>query len=254
MRRRLPDRRAVQCRRRCRGLGVNRMQQVESVCPYCGVGCQVTYNVKDNRIMQVDGRDGPANESRLCVKGRYGFDYGAHPNRLTKPLIRREDAPPKSGDLVLDPADPYTAFREASWEEALDCAAGGLKRIRDEHGPRSLIALGCAKGSNEEAYLVQKLVRTGFGSNNIDHCTRLCHAGSVVALGHCIGSGAVTLPVRDVMHADCVFLIGANPTINHPVAATWIKNAIDQNGMKLIIGDPRLQQMSRRAYMHMQFT
>src|SRR5699024_11085947 len=101
---------------------------------------------------------------------------------------------------------------------------------------------------------VQKLVRTGFGSNNIDHCTRLCHAGSVVALGHCIGSGAVTLPLRDVMHADCVFLIGANPTINHPVAATWIKNAIDQNGMKLIIGDPRLQQMSRRAYMHMQFT
>lgn len=229
------------------------MKQVESVCPYCGVGCQVTYNVKDNAVVQVDGRDGPANESRLCVKGRYGFDYGRHPNRLTKPLIRRDDAPPKSGDLVLDPANPLEAFREASWEEALDLAGGELKRIRDQHGPKSLVALGCAKGSNEEAYLVQKLVRTGFGSNNIDHCTRLCHAGSVVALGHCIGSGAVTLPVRDVMHADCVFLIGSNPTINHPVAATWIKNAIDQNGLKLVIADPRLQQLSRRAFMHLRF-
>ncbi|MDN5875031.1 MAG: molybdopterin-dependent oxidoreductase, partial [Sinobacteraceae bacterium] len=212
-----------------------------------------TYNVKDNAVVQVDGRDGPANESRLCVKGRYGFDYGRHPNRLTKPLIRRDDAPPKSGDLVLDPANPLEAFREASWEEALDLAGGELKRIRDQHGPKSLVALGCAKGSNEEAYLVQKLVRTGFGSNNIDHCTRLCHAGSVVALGHCIGSGAVTLPVRDVMHADCVFLIGSNPTINHPVAATWIKNAIDQNGLKLVIADPRLQQLSRRAFMHLRF-
>ncbi|HEU4856521.1 MAG TPA: formate dehydrogenase subunit alpha [Rhodanobacteraceae bacterium] len=230
------------------------MKQVTTVCPYCGVGCRVKVNIEDNHIVGVNGAHGPTNEGRLCVKGRYGFDYYRHPNRLTKPLIRRKDAPPKSADLVLDPANPLAAFREASWDEALDFAGNGLARIRDARGPQSLVALGCAKGSNEEAYLVQKLVRTGFHNNNIDHCTRLCHAGSVVALGQCIGSGAVTLPVRDVMDADCVFLIGSNPTVNHPVAATWIKNAIDQHGLKLIIGDPRLQQLSRRAFMHLQFT
>src|SRR5699024_4506108 len=126
-------------------------------------------------------------------------------------------------DLVLDSANPLEAFREASWEEALDAAGSGLKSIRDQHGPRALAGFGCAKGSNEEAYLFQKLVRTGFGSNNVDHCTRLCHAGSVAALLHCIGSGAVSNPARDVMKADVLFLIGSNPTINHPVAATWIK-------------------------------
>ena len=230
------------------------MKQVTTVCPYCGVGCRVKLNVRDNDIVVVNGAHGPTNEGRLCVKGRYGFDYYRHPNRLTKPLIRRKDAPPKSADLVLDPANPLAAFREASWDEALDFAGGGLKRIRDQYGSKSLTALGCAKGSNEEAYLVQKLVRTGFGNNNIDHCTRLCHAGSVVALMQCLGSGAVSLPVRDVMKAETVLLIGSNPAVNHPVAATWIKNAIDQNGMKLIIADPRLQSLSRRAFMHLQFT
>lgn len=230
------------------------MKRVSSVCPYCGVGCQVAVMVEDNRIVTVNGARGPANEGRLCVKGRYGYDYSRHPNRLTKPMLRRQDAPPKSADLAIDPANPWEVFREASWEEALDFAAAGLKRIHDQHGPHALAALGCAKGSNEEAYLVQKMVRTGFGSNHIDHCTRLCHAGSVVALGHCIGSGAVTLPVRDVMDADCVFLIGSNPTINHPVAATWIKNAVDQHATKLIICDPRLQDLSRRAFMHLQCT
>ena len=229
------------------------MQRVASVCPYCGVGCQVFYNVKDNNILTVDGRNGPANESRLCVKGRYGFDYVKHPNRLTKPLIRRVDAPPKTADLMLDPAKPLQAFREASWEEALDFAGGELKRIRAQRGNRALAGFGSAKGSNEEAYLFQKLVRTGFGSNNVDHCTRLCHAGSVVALLQCIGSGAVSNPVRDVMHSEVVLLIGSNPTINHPVAATWIKNAIDQNGLKLIVADPRQQELSRRAYINLQF-
>src|SRR5699024_7179320 len=144
-----------------RRIGSRTMQRVASVCPYCGVGCQVFYNVKDNNILTVDGRNGPANESRLCVKGRYGFDYVKHPNRLTKPLIRRDDAPPKAAGLELDPANPLAAFREASWEEALDVAANGLSRIRDQHGPKALAGFGCAKGSNEEAYLVQKLVRAG---------------------------------------------------------------------------------------------
>ncbi len=226
-------------------------KQVESVCPYCGVGCQLTYNVKDDRILFVEGRDGPANHGRLCVKGRYGFDYAHHPQRLTKPLIRRADAS-KTGDFVMDPDRVMDIFREASWEEALAFAGGGLKNIRDSYGKKSLAGFGSAKGSNEEAYLFQKLVRIGFGSNNVDHCTRLCHASSVVALLEGIGSGAVSNPVMDVTRADVVFLIGANPTVNHPVAATWIKNAV-QNGTRLVVLDPRRSDLARMAHRFLQF-
>jgi formate dehydrogenase major subunit len=226
-------------------------KQVESVCPYCGVGCQLTYNVKDDKILFVEGRDGPANEGRLCVKGRYGFDYAHHPHRLTKPLIRRTDAP-KKGDFVMDPSNVLDVFREASWEEALALAGGKFKDIRDKHGKKSLAGFGSAKGSNEEAYLFQKLVRTGFGSNNVDHCTRLCHASSVVALLEGIGSGAVSNPVMDVVKADVIVIIGANPTVNHPVAATWIKNAV-QNGSKLIVLDPRRSDLARMAHRFLQF-
>jgi len=226
--------------------------RVDSVCPYCGVGCQLTYHVKNDHILYVTGRNGPANEGRLCVKGRYGFDYARHPQRLTTPLIRRDDAPPKSADSSLDPEDVYTVFREASWEEALDVAAGRLRDIRDHHGRRSLAGFGSAKGSNEEAYLFQKLVRTGFGSNNVDHCTRLCHASSVAALLEGIGSGAVSNPVKDVLHAEVVFLIGANPTVNHPVAATWIKNAV-RRGTRLIVADPRRGELARLADYVLQF-
>ncbi len=210
---------------------------VDSVCPYCGVGCQLTYHVKDNRIVYVSGRDGPANHKRLCVKGRYGVDYANHPHRLIKPLIRRSDVP-KSGDFTMDPANPLTTFREASWDEALDFAATGLKRIRDRDGPQALAGFGCAKGSNEEAYLVQKMVRAGFGTNNVDHCTRLCHASSVAALLECVGSGAISNPVADVRNADVAFLIGCNPVVNHPVGATWIKNAA-RRGTTLIYANPQ---------------
>ncbi|WP_395399272.1 formate dehydrogenase subunit alpha [Pseudoduganella sp. UC29_106] len=228
-------------------------RKVDSVCPYCGVGCQLTYNIRNDRIQYVEGRDGPANSSRLCVKGRYGFDYAHHPHRLTKPLIRREDAPPKSGDFTMDPDRVLEVFREASWEEALALAGGGLAKIRDTHGGKALAGFGSAKGSNEEAYLFQKLVRTGFGSNNVDHCTRLCHASSVAALLEGIGSGAVSNPVRDVMKAEVVILIGANPTVNHPVAATWIKNAA-REGMKLVVCDPRRSDLARTAHRYLQFT
>ncbi|HEX8615080.1 MAG TPA: formate dehydrogenase subunit alpha [Telluria sp.] len=226
-------------------------KQVDSVCPYCGVGCQLTYNIKDNKILFVEGRDGPANRERLCVKGRYGFDYANHPHRLTVPLIRRLDAP-KSGDFTMDPARVLDVFREATWEEALDAAGGALARIRDTHGKRALAGFGSAKGSNEEAYLFQKLVRTGFGSNNVDHCTRLCHASSVAALLEGIGSGAVSNPVMDVTLAEVVIVIGANPTVNHPVAATWIKNAI-KNGTKLVVCDPRRSDLARSAHRYLQF-
>ena len=226
-------------------------KQVASVCPYCGVGCQLTYNVKDDKILFVEGRDGPANRERLCVKGRYGFDYAHHPHRLTVPLIRREGVP-KYGDFVMDPDHVMEVFREATWAEALELAGGKLAKIRDEHGGKSLAGFGSAKGSNEEAYLFQKLVRTGFGSNNVDHCTRLCHASSVVALLEGIGSGAVSNPVIDVIQAEVVLLIGANPTVNHPVAATWIKNAI-RNGTKLIVCDPRRSDLARVAHRFVQF-
>jgi formate dehydrogenase major subunit len=226
-------------------------RSVETLCPYCGVGCQLTYHVKDNHIVRVEGRDGPANRDRLCVKGRFGFDYAHHPHRLTRPLIRRADVP-KRPDFTLDPANPFTAFREASWEEALALGGGTLRKIRDTHGPQALAGFGSAKGSNEEAYLFQKLVRTGFGTNNVDHCTRLCHASSVAALLEGIGSGAVSNPVMDVMQAEVVLLIGANPVVNHPVAATWIKNAV-KNGTKLILADPRRSELARHATHYLQF-
>ena len=226
-------------------------KQIESLCPFCGVGCQLTYNVKDNKILYVEGRDGPANQGRLCVKGRYGFDYAHHPHRLTVPLIRRSDAP-KRGDVEMDPSRVMEFFREASWEEALEYAGGKLATIRDTYGKRSLAGFGSAKGSNEEAYLFQKLVRTGFGSNNVDHCTRLCHASSVVALLEGIGSGAVSNPVMDVVKAEVIVIIGANPTVNHPVAATWIKNAV-ANGSKLIVMDPRRSDLARMSHRFLQF-
>ncbi len=226
-------------------------KQVDSVCPYCGVGCQLTYNVKDNKILYVEGRQGPANLGRLCVKGRYGFDYAHHPHRLTRPLIRREGVP-KSGDFTMDPDRVLDVFREASWEEALALAGGRLAAIRDAHGGAALAGFGSAKGSNEEAYLFQKLVRTGFGTNNVDHCTRLCHASSVSALLEGIGSGAVSNPVMDVTRAEVIVVIGANPTVNHPVAATWIKNAV-KNGAKLIVMDPRRSELARHAHRFLQF-
>ena len=227
-------------------------RKVDSVCPYCGVGCQLTYNIKDDKLLSVEGRPGPANQSRLCVKGRFGFDYIHHPHRLTVPLIRKEGVS-KQDMENLDPANPWTHFREASWEEALERAAGGLKTIRDRDGGAALAGFGSAKGSNEEAYLFQKLVRAGFGTNNVDHCTRLCHASSVAALIEGIGSGAVTAPFMAALDAEVIVVIGSNPTENHPVAATFFKNAA-KKGAKLIVMDPRGQALQRHATHMLRFT
>ena len=224
-------------------------REVDSVCPYCGVGCQIRFKVKDNRIRYVEGIDGPANENRLCVKGRFGFDYIEHPHRLTKPLIRRADAPAKG--LNVDPGNLMTHFREASWDEALDAAAGGLARLRDQKG--SYVAgFGSAKCSNEEAYLFQKLIRQGFGHNNVDHCTRLCHASSVAALLENVGSGAVTATFNEIENADVAIVIGANPVENHPVAATYFKQFAKRGG-KLIVMDPRGVGLGRFATHRLQF-
>src|SRR6202795_1394691 len=226
-------------------------REVHSVCPYCGVGCQLTYHIKNDKLLHVTGRNGPASQNRLCVKGRFGFDYVHNAQRLLKPMIRREGVP-KVPHEEIDPANPWTHFREASWDEALDRAASGLKKIRDRDGPKGLAGFGSAKGSNEEASLFQKLVRTGFGTNNVDHCTRLCHASSVAALMEGVGSGAASAPFAAAMDAECIIVIGANPTVNHPVAATFIKNAA-KNGAKLIVMDPRGQSLSRHATKHLAF-
>ncbi len=226
-------------------------RKVDSVCPYCGVGCLLTYHVKDDKIFRVEGREGPANFSRLCVKGRYGFDYVNHPQRLLKPLIRKEGVP-KGLNEFFDPGNPAKMFREASWEEAMQLATGGLQKIKSELGGAGLAGFGSAKGSNEEAYLFQKLVRTGFGTNNVDHCTRLCHASSVAALLEGLGSGAVSNQVEDVKEAEVFLVIGSNPASNHPVAATFMKNAI-KNGKKLILLDPRRTDIARHATHFLQF-
>jgi formate dehydrogenase major subunit len=226
-------------------------REVDSVCPFCGVGCLVTYQVKDEKIISVKGREGPANEGRLCVKGRFGMDYIHSPDRITQPLIRKAGVAKELG-LIDGHTDWREVFREATWEEALDLATQPLNALRDQHGPKSLAGFGSAKGSNEEAYLFQKLVRTGFGSNNVDHCTRLCHASSVAALLEGVGSGAVSNPVRDVEHSDLIIVIGSNPTNNHPVAATWMKNAA-QRGTRIVLADPRITDIGRHAWRTLPF-
>jgi formate dehydrogenase major subunit len=223
--------------------------EVESVCPFCGVGCQISLKVKDGKIKYVDGIDGPANQNRLCVKGRFGFDYVDHPHRITKPMIRRDDAPAKG--LNVDPANPWTHFREASWDEALDLAAGGLAKLREDTGKR-VAGFGSAKCSNEEAYLFQKLIRQGFGHNNVDHCTRLCHASSVAALMENVGSAAVTATFNEIENSDVAIVIGANPIENHPVAATYFKQFAKRGG-KLIVMDPRGVGLARFATHRVQF-
>ncbi len=222
-------------------------ESFNTVCPYCGVGCQTKVHIKDNKILYVDGRDGPANENRLCVKGRFGFDYIHHKDRLTKPLIRRDGIPKSETDMQRPMSEIGDVFREATWDEALDMAASGFKRIRDTWGSSALAGLGSAKGSNEEAYLFQKLIRQGFGTNNVDHCTRLCHASSVAALMEGLNSGAVTAPFTAAADSDCIIVIGARPAENHPVAATYLKQAA-KRGAKLIIMDPRNQQSGLARY------
>jgi formate dehydrogenase major subunit len=237
-------------------------RSVDSVCPYCGVGCAIRYFIDEpkNRIRYADGRESPVNHERLCVKGRFGFDYTSHPERLGTPLIRKESSYPKGplstevrgerrrrpGGLVdYDEVLPH--FREATWEEALDLTGARLVEIRDRDGPGALAGFGSAKCSNEEAYLFQKLVRAAFGTNNVDHCTRLCHASSVAALLETIGSGAVTNVFGDVRNADVALIAGSNTTGNHPVAATFVKQARKSGRTKLIVVEPRRIEMADHA-------
>ncbi len=239
------------------------LRQVDTVCPYCGVGCALTYHVDDgeNAVAFVDGRDQPGSQRRLCVKGRYGWDYSRSPQRLATPLIRRAESYPKgalSSDVrgegrgrrkpggFVDYAEVMPHFRQASWDEALDMAASRLKSIHGEHGPGAIAGFGSAKCSNEEAYLFQKLIRAGFGTNNVDHCTRLCHASSVAALFEGIGSGAVSTTYGDIANADVALIAGSNTTANHPVASSFFKQA-RRRGTKLLVVDPRREKMADHA-------
>ena len=215
---------------------------VDSLCPYCGVVCQVRYHLDGGRIRWAEGIDGPSNRGRLCVKGRFGWDYASHPERLTTPLVRREDAP-----KTPDPDHPMARFRKSSWDEALDRAAHGLLQIKARHGPQALGGFGTAKGSNEEGYLFQKLVRMGLGTNSVDHCARLCHSSSVVALIDQLGSGAATAAYTQIENADVALVVGVNPSRSFPVAASIFKRAARRHGVKLIVVDPRLSEFAEHA-------
>jgi len=227
------------------------MKSIDSVCPYCGVGCATTFFARDDKIVMAEGRSGSGNDTRLCVKGRYGWDYAMHEERLVKPLIRRAEFYPK-GPLSPEVADSkggknkradyaevMPAFREATWNEALDLVASRLLAIKVMHGSGALAGFGSAKCSNEEAYLFQKLMRAALGTNNVDHCTRLCHASSVAALLEGIGSGAVSDVFEHAKDADLILLTGSNPTANHPVAASFFKQAVKHRGVKLVVVDVR---------------
>ncbi len=223
--------------------------ETRSVCPFCGVGCQINIKVKDKKIKYIEGADGPANQQRLCVKGRFGYDYIQHKHRLTKPLIRKSTAPPKGLNVDID--NPLEHFREASWEEALELSASKLAKLHDKNN-KAIAGFGSAKCTNEEAYLFQKLIRQRFKHNNVDHCTRLCHASSVAALMENVGSAAVTATFNEIENAEVAIVIGANPTDNHPVAATYFKQFAKRGG-KLIIMDPRGTAMKRYASHMVQF-
>ena len=242
-------------------------RRVDSICPYCGVGCGISYHVRDGRITGVSGRTDTHTEGRLCVKGRYGYDYTHHPQRLLKPLIRRDDAYPKR-PLSADFEDYRDfrrslrspewndrireVFREAEWDEALDLAARRLLEIKGALGPGALAGFGSAKVTNEEAYLFHKLIRAVFGTNNVDHCTRLCHASSVAALTEAIGSGAVSNAFQEVLETDVIFVIGSNTEDNHPVAATYMKQAVDR-GARMIVLDPRRPTIADHATRYVRF-
>jgi formate dehydrogenase major subunit len=272
------------------------LDAVDTVCPYCGVGCALTYYVDRERgaIAYAQGREQPGSHGRLCVKGRYGWDYAASPQRLTVPLIRREDSYPKGalsadvrGDMagagpdagtanghgladdggpgekrrggkrgrkpggLVDYAEVLPHFREATWDEALDLVARRLTEIYAAGGPAAIAGFGSAKCSNEEAYLFQKLIRTGFHTNNVDHCTRLCHASSVAALFEGIGSGAVSTTFGDVINAEVAIVTGSNSTANHPVASSFFKQA-RRNGTTIIYVDPRADRMADHADIYCQ--
>ena len=215
---------------------------VRTTCPYCGVGCQVDLHVKDGYIMEVTAPwDTAPNWGRLCVKGRFGVDFVHHPSRLTRPLIRKDLGRKPRRAVELD------GFREASWDEALDLAAEKLAEIVKAYGGDAIGTFCSAKATNEDNYVFQKFVRAVLGTNNIDHCARLCHAASVAALSYTIGSAAMSNSVAEMKHLECFIVTGSNTTETHPVISTFLREAVVKNGARLIVVDPREIEMTRFA-------
>jgi len=212
------------------------LEKVRTTCPYCGVGCQMDLNVnrRTNRIVKVTSPVGVApNDGNLCVKGSFGMDFVEDERRLTKPLIRRNGA-----------------FEEATWDEALTLVADRLGAIKQESGPDSIAGFSSAKCTNEENFLFQKLMRACIGTNNVDHCARLCHASTVAGLARAFGSGAMTNSIDELRRAGCIFVIGSNTTEAHPVIGLAIKDAAVNNGAKLVIADPRRIDLADYADLH----
>ncbi|HUV38798.1 MAG TPA: molybdopterin-dependent oxidoreductase, partial [Planctomycetota bacterium] len=211
-------------------------ERTKTICPYCGCGCTLVLNVRNGRIVQVTSEPGlGVSQGMLCVKGRFGFDFVNHAERLTEPLVRRD------GEL-----------KPATWDEALDLVASRLKQTRGEHGPDAIGGLASAKCTNEENYVFQKFMRAVVGTGNVDHCARLCHASTVAGLAQAFGSGAMTNSIEDFDVTDCVFVIGSNTTECHPIIGSAIKRAVLHRGIPLIVADPRAIELTEFARVHLQ--
>jgi formate dehydrogenase alpha subunit len=217
-------------------------KKVRSTCPYCGVGCQIDLQIKDDRIIQVEAPfDTAPNYGRLCSKGRFGVDFVHHPSRLTHPLIRKD-----YGEKPRKPAG-LEGFRQATWEEALSLAAEKLSELVKTHGGDAVGTFCSAKATNEDNYVFQKFVRAVLGTNNVDHCARLCHAASVAGLQIAIGSSAMSNSIAEMKDLDVFMVTGSNTSETHPVISTFLREAVVHNGAKLIVADPREIEMTNFA-------
>ena len=211
--------------------------RTRTTCPHCATGCQFDLLVKEGRVVGVEPADGPSNRGRLCVKGRSGsYEFVHAADRLTKPLIRDR----ATGE-----------FREAGWDEAIAYTARRFLEIRDKYGPDALAGFACSRSCNEDIYMVQKMVRTCFGTNNTDNCARVCHSATVAGLAKTLGSGAMTNPIYDITHdVDVILLVGSNPEEAHPVVGMQLREAV-RNGARLIVVDPRDIGLSKQADIHL---
>lgn len=206
--------------------------KVKTTCNYCGVGCNFDFNIKDGKVVKVTSNpESVVNGINLCVKGRFGYDYIHSKDRLTTPLIKR-----KNGKL-----------EKASWEEALQLISNKFNQIKKENGSDSLAVLSSAKCTNEENYLLMKFSRAVLGTNNVDHCARLCHSATVAGLAQAFGSGAMTNSIKEIANASVIYLTGSNTTENHPIIALEIKKAVTKNGAQLIVADPREIELVKYA-------
>ena len=213
-----------------------------TICPYCGCGCTLEMHTKDGKLVKVTTpAKGTVSRGNLCVKGKFGTYFINHPERLTKPLIRKANSP----------KGPEAEFVEASWDEALDLVAKNLREIKDKHGPNAIAGLSSAKCTNEDNYVFQKFMRAVIGTNNVDHCARLCHSSTVAGLAKAFGSGAMTNAIGELRYADCIFVTGSNTTEAHPIIGLELKAAVKKHGATLIVADPREIDLVGVAALHL---